>query len=251
VGAGPCGCALNCVVAGHPLARAQRLAAQPLLVQGEPLIGRRYFNENVARALKRSPARLAQHAGRLVSEYLRIRCHGAVAFPRRIADACGIGRACRRFDGHFEHGIVHLAPYLKRPSHGSGIGQRPWTHLNLLPQAGKCFHENTKNCRTSNGKMCRPRCAFVLFQFRDRRAKLELNFVLGTPRRRQTFEPLRKFPSRISPAIPVRIRLRKGSASRVAKFYSATRDRVMPPPRGLILLRRVHLQLQQSVREKA
>ena len=29
------------------------------------------------------------------------------------------------------------------------------------------------------------------------------------------------------------------------------RDRVMPPPRDLILLRRVHLQLQQSVREKA
>ena len=31
---------------------------------------------------------------------------------------------------------------------------------------------------------------------------------------------------------PVRIRLRKGSASKVAGFYSATRDRVMPPPRA-------------------
>jgi hypothetical protein len=34
-------------------------------------------------------------------------------------------------------------------------------------------------------------------------------------------------------AIPLRIRLRKGSASKVAGFYSATRDRVMPPLRGL------------------
>ena len=33
---------------------------------------------------------------------------------------------------------------------------------------------------------------------------------------------------------------RKGSASKVAGFYSATRDRVMPPLRGLLLLRRVH-----------
>jgi hypothetical protein len=62
-------------------------------------------------------------------------------------------------------------------------------------------------------------------------------------RRRQTVEPLRKSPPRTSPAIPLRIRLRKGSASKVAGFYSATRDRVMPPLHGLLLLRRV-----QSVR---
>jgi hypothetical protein len=42
-------------------------------------------------------------------------------------------------------------------------------------------------------------------------------------------------------AIPLRIRLRKGSASKVAGFYSATRDRVMPPLLGLLLLRRVHV----------
>ena len=58
-------------------------------------------------------------------------------------------------------------------------------------------------------------------------------------RRRQTVEPLRKSPPRTSPATPLRIRLRKGSASKVAGFYSATRDRVMPPLRGLLLLRRV------------
>ena len=60
-------------------------------------------------------------------------------------------------------------------------------------------------------------------------------------RRRQTVEPLRKSPQRTSPATPLRIRLRKGSASKVAGFYSATRDRVMPPLRGLLLLRRVHI----------
>src|ERR1700732_5237391 len=60
-------------------------------------------------------------------------------------------------------------------------------------------------------------------------------------RRRQTAEPLRKSPPRTSPAIPLRIRLRKGSASKVAGFYSATRDRVMPPLRGLLLHRRVQL----------
>jgi hypothetical protein len=53
-------------------------------------------------------------------------------------------------------------------------------------------------------------------------------------------EPLRKSPPRTSPATPLRIRLRKGSASKVAGFYSATRDRVMPPLRGLLLRRRVH-----------
>jgi hypothetical protein len=51
---------------------------------------------------------------------------------------------------------------------------------------------------------------------------------------------MRKSPPRTSPAIPLRIRLRKGSASKVAGFYSATRDRVMPPLHGLLLLRRVH-----------
>jgi hypothetical protein len=39
-------------------------------------------------------------------------------------------------------------------------------------------------------------------------------------------------PLQTSPAAPVRIRLRKGSASKVAEFYAATRDRVMPPLRG-------------------
>src|ERR1700732_4352721 len=58
-------------------------------------------------------------------------------------------------------------------------------------------------------------------------------------RRRQTVEPLRKSPPRTSPAIPLRIRLRKSSASKVAGFYSATRERVMPPLRGLLLHRRV------------
>jgi len=56
----------------------------------------------------------------------------------------------------------------------------------------------------------------------------------------QTVEPLRKSPPRTSPATPLRITLRKGSTSKVAGFYSATRDRVMPPLRGLLLLRRVH-----------
>src|ERR1700732_4477548 len=65
-------------------------------------------------------------------------------------------------------------------------------------------------------------------------------------RRRQTVEPLRKSPPRTFPAIPLRIRLRKGSTSKVAGFYSATRDRVMPPLRGLLLLRRVHLHILTS-----
>jgi hypothetical protein len=61
-------------------------------------------------------------------------------------------------------------------------------------------------------------------------------------RQRQTVEPLRKSPPRTSPAIPLRIRLRKGSASKVAGFYSATRDRVTPPLHGLLLLRRTQFQ---------
>src|SRR6202040_4404353 len=65
-------------------------------------------------------------------------------------------------------------------------------------------------------------------------------------RRRQTAEPLHKSPPRTSPAIPLRIRLRKGSAWKVAGFYSATRDRVMPPLRGLLLHRRVHFGAQAS-----
>src|ERR1700732_1699429 len=66
-------------------------------------------------------------------------------------------------------------------------------------------------------------------------------------RRRQTVEPLRKSPPQTSPAIPLRIRLRKGSASKVAGFYSATRDRAMPPLRGLLLHRRVHIRARPAI----
>jgi len=60
------------------------------------------------------------------------------------------------------------------------------------------------------------------------------------------------YKDRYTFAPPSKRQIKAGSVVHFASaIYTATRDRVMPPPRGLILLRRVHLQLQQSVREKA